>query len=173
MADNSAQSPWSAGERARLFLWEVCWAVFCRWTPKPLNPWRLFWLRIFGTTISGRPFVHQRARIAVPWHLSLGDRACVGDRTNLYSLGEITLERGCIVAQEAYLCTGDHDLDAPGKSLVTVPIRVGSDVFIGARAFVLPGVTIGSRAVVGAGSVVTRDVPSCARVAGNPARALQ
>lgn len=165
-------SPWSAGTRCKLFAWDVCWALFCRWTPKPMNRWRLLWLRVFGARIEGRPFVHQRARIQIPWHLALLDGACVGDRANLYSLGQIVLEEGCIVAQEAYLCTGDHDLAAPGKPLVTKAIRVGREAFVGARAFVLPSVEIAEDAVVGAGSLVTRSLKPGERVAGNPARLI-
>ena len=53
------------------------------------------------------------------------------------------------------------------------PISIGDDVWIGGGAIVLPGVTIGDRAVVGAGSVVTRDIAADAIVAGNPARAVR
>lgn len=166
-------SPWTLGQRFKQLLWQICWAGLCQWTPKPLNGWRLFWLRLFGAKIEGRPFIHQRARIQIPWHLTIGDRACVGDRANLYSLGAITLGPGCIVAQEAYLCTGDHDLSHPAKPLVTAPIVIEENAFVGARAFVLKGVTVGARAVVGAGSIVTRDVPADSRVAGNPAATLQ
>jgi len=49
------------------------------------------------------------------------------------------------------------------------PIRIGREVFIGARAIILKGVTIGDRAVIGAGAVVTRDVPANCLAAGNPA----
>jgi len=156
----------------RMLAWGLCWALFCCWTPKPLNGWRLLWLRLFGAKIEGRPFVHQRARIQIPWHIALEDRACVGDRANLYSLGQITLQQGSIVAQEAYLCTGDHDLSQPTKPLVTAPIVIGEDAFIGARAFILKGVVVAARAVVGAGSIVSRDVPEDSRVGGNPAKEL-
>jgi putative colanic acid biosynthesis acetyltransferase WcaF len=93
-------SPWTTRERIGLLVWSVCWPLFCAWTPKPLNGWRLLWLRLFGTTLRGRPFVHQRARIALPWHVTLHDRACVGDRANLYSLGEIEIHADATVAQE-------------------------------------------------------------------------
>ncbi len=156
-----------------MLLWSATWCLLCQWTPKPLNSWRLFWLRLFGAKIEGRPFIHQRARIQIPWHLAIGDRACVGDRANLYSLGAITLGPGCIVAQEAYLCTGDHDLSAAAKPLVTAPIVIEEDAFIGARAFILKGITVGARAVIGAGSIVTKDVPADSRVTGNPARELK
>jgi putative colanic acid biosynthesis acetyltransferase WcaF len=165
-------SPWSLATRLRIFAWEAAWATLCRWTPKPLNAWRLGVLRIFGASIAGRPFVHQRARISMPWNVELGDGACVGDRANLYAQDRIVLEAGALVAQEAYLCCGTHDVLDAGWPLMTAPITVGERAFVGARAFLLPGVSIGPGAVVGAASVVTRDVPPGARVAGNPARAI-
>lgn len=165
-----ARSPWPFGFRLRLFAWQVVWPVLCQWTPKPFNGWRLLVLRSFGATIHGRPFVHQRARIQIPWHVTLHEGACVGDRANLYSLDYIILHAGALAAQESFLCTGTHDLEDPEWPLMTAPIRVGERAFIGARAFVLPGVSIGPHAVVGAMSVVTKDVAAHTRVCGNPAR---
>ena len=166
-------SPWSGRERALRILWEFCWLIFCQWTPKPFNPWRLFWLRVFEVKIEGTPFVHARARIAIPWHLTLRDRACLGDRANAYSLGEIEIGERATISQEAYLDTASHDFSQPALPLTTAKIVIGADAFVGARAFILPGVTIGDRAVVGACSVVTEDVPPDVVVAGNPCRVLR
>lgn len=166
-------SPWNASDKIMRILWEFCWVCFCVWTPKPLNPWRLFWLRVFDAKIDGTPFVHQRARIALPWKLILHDRACLGDRANAYSLGEIEIGARATVAQEAYLCTGSHDFNDPTLPLIVGKITIGEDAFVSARAFVLPGVTIGKRAIVGAGSVVTKDVPDAAIAAGNPCKVLR
>ena len=165
-------SPWTPRERLGILLWSICWPLFCGWTPKPLNAWRLLWLRVFGAKIDGAPFVHQRARIALPWNITLHDRACVGDRANLYSLGEIEIHADATVAQEVYLCTGTHDFSSPNRELQTAKITVGAGAFVCARAFVLPGVTIGERAIVGACAVVTRSVADGAKVAGNPARVV-
>jgi putative colanic acid biosynthesis acetyltransferase WcaF len=166
-------SPWPASQRLMRVLWEFCWLLFCAWTPKPLNQWRLFWLRVFDAKIDGTPFVHQRARIAIPWNLTLHDRACLGDRANAYSLGEIEIGARATVAQEAYLSTGSHDFEQAGMPLVAAKIAIGEDAFIGARAFILPGVTIGARSVIGACSVVTHDVPENVIAAGNPCRVLR
>ncbi len=166
-------SPWSVNERLRRMLWEFCWAVFCSWTPKPANPWRLFWLRVFDAKIHGTPFVHQRARIAIPWHLTLHDRACLGDRANAYTLGEIEIGPRAVVAQEVYLSSGSHDFSDPALPLVVGRITIGADAFLGARAFVMPGVKIGARAVIGACSVVTKDVPENVIALGNPCRVLR
>jgi putative colanic acid biosynthesis acetyltransferase WcaF len=167
------ESPWSGSNRLLRVLWEFCWFVFCVWTPKPLNEWRLFWLRVFDAKIHGTPFVHQRARIAIPWNLTMHDQACLGDRANAYTLGEIEIRAGAIVAQEVYLSTGSHDFNHPARPLVTAKITIGEEAFIGARAFVLPGVSIGARSVIGACSVVTRDVPDDVIAAGNPCKVLR
>lgn len=166
-------SPWRFNERVRLLLWSIVWPLLCGWTPKPLNAWRLLWLRAFGCKVNGYPFVHQHARIQAPWRLILRHRCSVGDRANLYSLGEIELGCGCVVAQEAYLCTGTHDLSDPMMPLVTGKITVGADAFVGARAFIMPGISIGEGAAVGACSVVTHNVEPRSIVAGSPARFLR
>ena len=170
---SAQESPWPVGDRLLRLLWEFAWFVFCEWTPKPLNPWRLFWLRLFGAKIHGTPFVHQRARIAIPWNLTLHDRACLGDRTNAYTLGEVEIGPRATVAQEVYLSTGTHDFARPEIPLLTARITIGDDAFIGARAFVMPGVTIGAGSVIGACSVVTSDVPPYVMAAGNPCRVLR
>jgi putative colanic acid biosynthesis acetyltransferase WcaF len=165
-------SPWSTGQRVKMLVWGYAWALFCAWTPKPFNQWRLFWLRGFGAQLSGTPFVHPRARIEIPWNLIMEDRACLGDRAHAYSLGRVLLRARCTVAQEAYLCAGTHDFSNSALPLIVKSVEIGEDSFVGARAFVLPGVRVGSKCVVGACAVVTRDVPDGTVVAGNPARPL-
>ena len=100
------------------------------------------------------------------------DRATVGDRANLYNMALIDIGARAIVAQETYLCTGTHDFDDPHLPLQSAPICVGEDAFVSARTFVLPGVSIGARSIVGAASVVTRDVPPDVLAAGNPCRVI-
>ncbi|MEP6822167.1 MAG: DapH/DapD/GlmU-related protein [Chthoniobacterales bacterium] len=167
------ESPWPLRNRVMRLLWETTWALLCSWTPKPANPWRLFWLRAFGAKFHGTPFVHQRARIAIPWHLTMHDRSLLGDRANAYSLGLIEIGARATVGQEAYLSSGSHDFTHPALPLVTAKITIGEDAFLGARVFVMPGVTVGARSVIGACSVVTRDVPEDVFAAGNPCRVMR
>jgi len=162
-------SPWTLRQKIGILLWEVTWTLLCSWTPKPLNPWRLFWLGVFGARIEGIPFVHQRARIQIPWNLILHDRACLGDRANAYSLGEIEIGFAATVAQECYLCTGTHDFQDKTRPLLTSKITIGEWAFLGARTFVLPGVSIGKNTVVGACSVVSKDLPDDCYAVGSPA----
>ena len=99
-------------------------------------------------------------------------RACLGEQANAYSLGKIKILEGATIAQEAYLCTGTHDFNDPSLQLITKPITVGKNAFIGARAMILPGVCIGDRVIVGAMSLVSKDVPDHQIVAGNPAQKI-
>jgi maltose O-acetyltransferase len=84
---------------------------------------------------------------------------------------------------------GDYTLFGPGVQILTAvhpmnaelrrreeygkPIEIGADVWVGGAALILPGVRIGSRTVIGAGSVVTRDVPDAVFAAGNPCRVIR
>ena len=129
-------------------------------------------LKIFGANLSGMPFIHSTAMIQIPWNLNMKHRACLGENANAYSLGKIKILERATIAQEAYLCTGTHDFNDPSLQLITKPITVGKNAFIGARAMILPGVCIGDRAIVGAMSVVSKDVPDHQIVAGNPAKKI-
>ena len=166
------QSPWPCWTQVLLICWRFSWLVSCQWTPKFFNPWRVLVLKIFGANLSGMPFIHSTARIQIPWNLTMKHRACLGERANAYSLGKIKILEGATVAQEAYVCTGTHDFNDPSLQLITKPIMVGKNAFIGARAMILPGVCIGDRAIVGAMSVVSKDVPDHQIVAGNPAKKI-
>jgi putative colanic acid biosynthesis acetyltransferase WcaF len=165
-------SPWTVKTRVRVLAWELCWKLFCGWTPKPFNAWRLVWLRLFGTTLLGVPFVHGRASIIRPWNLVLHDLACLGDGAVAYCLDRVELGVGCTIAQGAYVCTGTHDFNHPSTPLKTAPISVGAHAFVGLRAIVLPGVQVGEGSIVGAGAIVTKDTEPWAIYGGNPARRI-
>jgi maltose O-acetyltransferase len=110
--------------------------------------------------------------------------------SNLHAGERLYANTGCVVLDCATVRIGDRVMLAPYVQLITAthpldaaeragglesaePITVGDDVWIGAGAIVLPGISIGPRSVVGAGAVVTRDVPADTLVAGNPARPLR
>jgi len=110
----------------------------------------------------------------------------IGDSTGISSAVISSCSRICIgrnVKIGGNVRIFDHDFHAldyrirrssKDKTHVgTVPVRVGDDVFIGTNAMILKGVSIGDRSIIGAGSVVTRDVPSDEIWAGNPARRIR
>ncbi len=166
-------SPHPPGDRLYQESWKLIWRLLCRWTPKPLNPWRLWVLRRAGAVVEGSCYVDASARIFDPRRLVLRRRSCLGERAEIYNLAPVELGEASTVAQGCYLCTGTHDFSVPSLNLQTAPIRIGPGAFLGARALVLPGVCVGANTVVGAGSVLSRDTDADAIWAGNPARRIR
>jgi maltose O-acetyltransferase len=105
--------------------------------------------------------------------VSIGNRCVLNQGTLLDGRRHaITIGDDVSIGPEAAILTLGHDPRSPLFSDRGGPVRIGDHVWIGFRAIVLPGVSIGEGAVVGAGAVVTRDVPAFVIVAGNPARAI-
>lgn len=96
----------------------------------------------------------------------------VADGARLYTLDHVKLGKNVTIAHEAFVCTGTHDLHDPVTPLITAPIVIEDEVFVGARAFILPGVRLGAGSVIGAMSVVTADTEPWTIYAGNPARPI-
>jgi acetyltransferase-like isoleucine patch superfamily enzyme len=123
-------------------------------------------------------FIDYRAYFRYPWKISIGDNVAVNRGCEFYpsiatSEGRITLEDGVVLGPAVKLFAATHDysrLDLPDTS---APITIKRFAWIGGGAIILPGVTIGEGAVIGAGSVVTRDVEPFTLNAGNPARFIK
>jgi putative colanic acid biosynthesis acetyltransferase WcaF len=86
----------------------------------------------------------------------------------LLNMEPIVIGAHCCISQRAFLCTGNHDFRQVNMPFRNRSIVVEDGAWVGAQAFVGPGVTIGSEAVVAAGSVVTKSLPRGMRCAGNP-----
>lgn len=172
VTENRDARKWSRKQQVGRVLWALAWPLF-RLSPRPFWGWRRMLLRLFGAQVGRQVHVYPSVRIAIPWHLALGDYCAVGDRTVLYALGPITLAECATVSQGAHLCAGTHDLDDPSRPLLKPPIHIGADAWICADAFIGPGVTVGQGAVVGARAVVMKDVEPQCIVVGNPARFLR
>jgi maltose O-acetyltransferase len=108
--------------------------------------------------------------------LRIGDLTYISGPLHMDLGAEVHIGSGVRLGHDVMLLTFDHDI-GPSEyrcgRLVAAPIRIGNGVWIGSRATVLPGVSIGDGAVVAAGALVTRDVPPNTLVAGVPARSLR
>lgn len=121
---------------------------------------RVTLLRMFGADVGPDVLIRHRVRVLWPWKLSVGANAWIGEGAWILNLEPVTIGAHACVSQEALLCTGGHDAGQSDFHYANAPIRVGDGAWIGARAIVLPGVTVGTGAVAAAGSVVARDLPS-------------
>jgi acetyltransferase-like isoleucine patch superfamily enzyme len=152
--------------------------------------WRLRTARRVGAqpTILGRPRVdatdleigdhfkiwsgHRQTLITGWGRIRIGDRVFVNSGVVVMSVVEVTIGDDVALANEAYVMdTDSHGVE--GRPVKDAPVRIGDGTWVGARAIILPGVTIGRRCLIAAGAVVSRDVPDDTLVAGNPARVVR
>jgi acetyltransferase-like isoleucine patch superfamily enzyme len=110
-----------------------------------------------------------------PRHVSIGDRCSFSAFVVLDAHDRITIGDDCMFALRVTVSTATHDYDrTPMNSRTkTGPVVIGNDVWFGVGATVLPGITIGDGAVIGAHALVTKDVPPRAIVVGVPARVVK
>ncbi len=107
-----------------------------------------------------------------PHMVKIGRNVVVMPGCLMMSAGGITIDDGALIAANVQLISNNHDLYQ--RQIITCrPVHIGKNAWIGAGATILPGVTVGDNAVVGAASVVTKDVAPDTIVAGNPARFIK
>lgn len=160
----------SFSSRVRRLIWYFAYCGLFRWTPRLfLGRWRIFLLRIFGAKIGDGCKVDPSCFIWAPWNLVLGDFTCIAGKVDIYSVDKIILGTNVAISQRSFLCTASHDITEISRPLIHKPIIIEDHVWVCAEAFVGLGVTIGEGAVVGARSVLLKDVEAWTVVTGNPA----
>lgn len=115
-----------------------------------------------------------------PFYTDFGKNTVIGKNCMIqqcctfFDRGGITIGNGVFVGPKVNLITLNHDLDSANRSTTNAkPIVIKDNVWIGINATILQGVTVGENAVIGAGAVVTKDVPSNTVVGGNPAKIIK
>lgn len=166
-------TPNPRGEVLRRWIWLAVQSTLFRWSPRPLHGFRAALLKLFGADIAGPVVIFPTARVTYPWKLSLAARSMVGPHVILYNLAPIRLETGANLSQFCHLCAGSHDFNRWSMALVTAPIAIGPNAWLGADVFVGPGVSVGELCVVGARSVVVNDLPARQVCVGSPCRPIR
>ncbi len=135
----------------------------------------------------GRSWVESPFTVDYGVHTEIGDYSYVNVNCIFLDSARITIGDRVLIGPGVQLITASHPVEPFERTIdyqadpvfpfravsYALPITIGDDVWIGAGAIVLPGVTIGSGTTIGAGSVVTRSVPSNVVAAGNPARIIR
>lgn len=134
---------------------------------------------VLGWKIGPQAAIYMGQEVHISRLRTSGKKVCIGKGTIinhgcfLYTTGGLTIGDQVSISRGVWLVTGSHDMNAPRFPDIYKPIVIGNYAWIGVRATILSGVTIGEGAVVMAGAVVTRDVPPYAVVGGVPARVVR
>jgi len=158
--------------KLRRLAWGFTYYLLFRFSPVFLVGWRNIILRVFGAKL-GRAWVHPSVKIYAPWKLQVGHESFVGPDVEIYNDFGIEIGQRVVVSQRTFLCSATHDYTDALFPLTGGRIIINDDVWVAAEAFVAPGVTVGTGAVVGACAVVTKDVAPWTVVAGNPAKFIK
>lgn len=155
--------------RLRRLGWNVVRVLFYRLSPRPLHGWRATLLRCFGARMGANCHFYPRSKVWAPWNLVCADQVTAADGAEIYNPVTITFGSHAILSQDSYICGATHDYDDPAFSLIAFAMHVGAYAWICARASVTPGINVGDGAVLGLGSVATRDLEPWGVYAGVPA----
>ncbi|MCL3861689.1 sugar O-acetyltransferase [Actinotalea sp. K2] len=137
-----------------------------------------------GQVVARQLFGHldETAFVRAPVHVDYGSRITIGPRTfvnmglTALDVAEIRIGADCQIGPHVQLLTPTHPVEPQprrDKLEAARPITIEDNVWLGGGAIICPGVTIGENSVIGAGAVVTRDVPANSVAVGNPARVIR
>ena len=163
------RASFSLRNRLTRLSWRVIYLLLFRTSPTPFHAWRSALLRLFGARVGPGCHFYPGGRVWAPWNLACEDCCTLADGAEIYNPSPIYLESHCIIAQQAYICGATHDYNDPEFPMISYRMRLGAYSWICARASVAPGVQVGAGAVLGLGSVATRDLEPWTVYAGAPA----
>ncbi|MFA6080873.1 MAG: acyltransferase [Patescibacteria group bacterium] len=138
----------------------------------PCHCFRRFFYRIAGIKIGKGSTIHTKARFYDPRNISVGADTIIGEGVVLDGRDQLSIGSHVDIATEVMIYNSEHNINDENFAADNGKVIIEDYVFIGPRAIILAGVTIGRGAIVGAGAVVTKDVPPYAIVGGVPAKII-
>lgn len=164
----------SIKNRIMRLIWNIFYFCFFLPSPRTFHGWRIFLLKLFGAKIGKNCSVYRKVKIWAPWNLKLGNYVGIANNVNLYNMDIISIDDYSTISDGAYLCCGSHDYNSKNFQLFAKPIIIKQKVWICAQAFIHPGIIINEGCVVGARSVVIRNLEEKNSVySGNPCKFIK
>lgn len=172
--DSATEPSFTFQNRMYRGVWGLVECSLFRFSPRPFHAWRRFLLRSFGAKIGRHVHIHPTVSIWSPQNLVIADLVGIGDKVEIYNMGQVVIGERAVVSQKSYLCGGSHDFTNDSFQLYTGDIVIGARAWICGDVFVLPGVEIAEGVVVGARSLVGKDLSERDYIyAGNPAKGVR
>jgi len=162
--------PYSPGGNAlKRILWYYVNIIFFKSSLFPFYGFKNFLLRLFGAKIGNMVEFKPCVNIKYPWNLTIGDEVWIGENVWLDSLVPITIGSNICISQGAMILTGSHNYKKPSFDLITGRVVIEDGAWICAGAIINQGITIGTHAILSAGSIATKNLEAYSIYQGNPA----
>lgn len=138
----------------------------------PIHSLRKVFYIVSGIKLPLNSYIHLETNFFKPSNITIGQNSIIGYRAFLDGRGKLSIGNHVDIASEVLIYTDEHDINSTDFGNSYGPVVINDYVFIGPRAIILPGVTIGKGAVVAAGAVVTKDIPDYEIWGGVPAKKI-
>ena len=135
-------------------------------------------LKLSGSVIGDNSVVRERAFILKPENLELGNNSSIGSRSEIFNSEKVIIGDNVDIGTQFYINTDNHkfdrtDIPLSKQGVISKEIKIGSNIWIGARVIILSGVKIDDRVIIGAGSLVNKNLETGYIYAGVPAEKIK
>ena len=123
----------------------------------PSSKLRVYFLKVFGASIGENVIIHPYTNIKYPWKLEIGNNCWIGARVWIDNISKVKIGNNCCISQEVYFCTGNHNYKKKEFDLISEPIDIEDNCWIGAKSILCPGVKIKSNTFIKINTVVKKN----------------
>lgn len=164
--DNNWYNP---GNKWKILLWYFTNVFIFRQSWLTSSSVKTGLLKMFGAKIGKGVIIKPKVNIKYPWLLEIGNHCWIGEEAWIDNLAKVTLEDHVCISQGAFLECGNHNYKKASFDLIVKSITLKEGAWIGAKSNVVPGITVGSHAILTMGSTATSNLEDYGIYSGNPA----
>ena len=154
--------------KIKLQLWRCVDALFFKTSLNLFSCWRVFLLRLFGAKVGKGCYISPKCTIFIPWNIEIGNFVSIDDNAYIKPRTKIVIGDYVSIANFVHIIPGGHDVRTRNLASDLLPVHIGNGAFVGADSYIGKGVSIGQMAVIGARSLVLKDVPENSIAFGSP-----
>ena len=166
-------TPFTLEEKVLSRVWKLVNNTIFRILPYNFRGYRRFLLKLFGAKVAKSASIDRNCNIDFPWNFSIGNQSSIGENAWIYCLDKVIIGEKTCIGKDVYIISGTHELDDINFTLITKPIIIGNGVWVSTGSKLLPGITIKDFVVIGAFSIVLKDIKENEVWVGSPAKYLK